>query len=101
MSFPGGFGKPRYPPESRQEVHSLLDELLQIGRKEGFLSENPGGAFNAQCRHTRAREIGERLDEMGGFALMEFIYKQVKKTLGTDLATHLEYAWAEIGNWLP
>ena len=95
------FAKVPYPPDSRQEVHNLLDELVQIGKKEGFLSERPGGAFNAQCRQIRARDIGERLDELGGFDLMEFIYRRIKKKLGAELATHLEFSWAGIGDWLP
>ena len=36
----------------------------------------------------------------GGFDLMEYVYLRVKKKLGGPLASHLEYAWAEIGKWM-
>jgi hypothetical protein len=89
------------PTEMKREVESLVNELCQIGTQDDFLSERPGGAFNAQCRHIHAREIGKRLHELGGFDLMENVQKRVKRKLGKNLSDHLEYAWAEIGNWLP
>lgn len=94
------FGKPPYPPQLRPEVERLLDELIKIGKQDDYLSETPGGTFNVQCRHTRAREIGRRLHEIGGYALMEFGYKRVRKKLGAALSAHLEYAWSEIGDWM-
>lgn len=97
--FKGIFSRP-FPPEHKQEIDHLLEELIKIGEREDFLSERPGTPFNAQCRHVRAREIGKRLDELGGFALMEHVYLRVKKKLGSRLASHLEYAWSEIGTWL-
>lgn len=79
----------------------MVEELVRIGKAEDFLSERPGGSFNAQCRHVRARDIGKRLNEIGGFALMEQIYKRIRKQLGAQLASHLSYAWADIGKWVP
>jgi len=95
------FSKPPYPSTARGEVEQLLRELLQIGKTEGFLSERPGGAFNAQCRHNRTREIGKRLHEIGQFPLMEYAYHHARRKLGKELSTHLEYAWSDIGRWLP
>jgi hypothetical protein len=94
------FGKKPYPSEAKQEVQNLIDELVQIGDRDDFLSERPGHPFNAKCRHVRAREIGKRLDAIGGFDLMEYVGKKVQKKLGAVLASHLEYAWAEIGDWM-
>jgi hypothetical protein len=94
------FGSPPYPKEHKREVQDLLDELARIGKTDDFLSERPGAGFNGQCRNIRAREIGKRLDEVGGYPLMEMAYKQIRKKLGQNLASHLEYAWAEIGGWL-
>lgn len=93
------FYKP-FSPEHKQEIDSLLAELIRIGERDDFLSERPGPPFNGHCRHMRAREIGRRLDEIGGFDLMEYVYLRVRKKLGLALASHLEYAWAEIGTWM-
>ena len=37
---------------------------------DDFLSLQPGGPFNSRCHHTQARQIGERLNEIGGLDLM-------------------------------
>ena len=83
----------------KNEVHRLLNELLQIGKTDDFLSERPGQAFNMQSRHVRAREIGKRLDEIGGISLMEYAYRRVNKKLGATLGEHLDFAWREVGSW--
>ncbi|MHC1783014.1 MAG: hypothetical protein AB9891_09715 [Anaerolineaceae bacterium] len=95
------FGKPPYPSGSKPEVDRLTAELIQIGKGDDFLSEHSGGAFDQNCRHKRAREIGGRLDALGGMRLMEYARDRVRKQLGVNLATHLEYAWDEIGAWVP
>jgi hypothetical protein len=93
-----------YPSHAGREVDRLLAELLQIGLKDDFLSERPGAGFNMQCRHMRAREIGTRLNEIGGLPLMEYAQRRVRskagKKKGRVLSEHLEYAWAEIGEWM-
>ncbi len=100
MSFLDSLFKSKpYPPESQAEVNTLINELIEIGNKEDFLSVIPGGTFNAQCRHVRTRRIGDRLNVIGGLELMRFAFEQVKKKAGKVLASHLEYAWADIGPW--
>jgi hypothetical protein len=94
------FGGKPYPKENKEEVEKLLEELYQIGQRDDFLSERPGYPFNNQCRHIRAREIGQRLDAIGGFDLMEYATNRVKKKLGVTLSSHLEFAWSEIGRWM-
>ncbi len=94
------FGKRPYPAEQKAEVNRLIEELIKIGKQDDYLSERPGGPFNSQCRHIRARDIGRRLNEIGNLELMELAFKQVKKKLGTNLSSHLEYAWTDIGKWL-
>ena len=89
-----------YAPQNKQEVSDLIAELLTIGEREDYLSERPGTPYNSQCRHLRARAIGKRLDELGGFELMEFVNLRVKKKLGQRLASHLEYAWRDNGTWM-
>lgn len=103
MGFWGDFfGQVPCPPENRDEVNRLVDELLQIARQDDFLSEHPGGVFNAQCKHVRARAIGKRLEEINGVELMEWTYEKVKKKLGKksgQLAEHLGYCWNDLGAW--
>lgn len=94
------FANPPYPEEHEHEVKKLVEELIHVGKSIGYLSERPGGDFNAQCRNVQARRIGQRLNEIGGFALMEYAYKKVHKKLGLIKSSHLEYAWAEIGKWM-
>lgn len=95
------FRPPPYPRQNKQEVEKLVDELARIGKVDDFLSERPGGSFNGQCQNIRARQIGQRLHEIGGQDLMQWVAKKVRRRLGAQLATHLEYAWNEIGGWVP
>ena len=94
------FAKPPCPPHAKQEVDQLIQELITIGKREDFLSEHPGGGYNLQCRHIRTREIGKRLNQIGGWDLMEFVSYKIRRKLGKNMFDHLEYAWSEIGKWL-
>jgi hypothetical protein len=89
-----------YPPHAKADVDRMIDELLRIGKTEDFLSERPGGSFNRECRHIRTREIGMRLNEIGGVQLMEFANRSVRRKLGKALSWHLEAAWKDIGKWI-
>jgi len=89
------------PPHAREEVNKLIAELYRIGKQDDFLSERPGTPFNYQCRHTRARDIGTRLFDVGGEPLMEWAHRRVKSKLKEPLASHLSYAWTDIGHWVP
>jgi hypothetical protein len=93
------FVKP-YPNHSRQDVERLLDELVRIGKTEDFLSERPGAGFNRDCRNIRTREIGARLNDLGGVALMGYANRYVRRKLGKNLSWHLEAAWKDIGKWV-
>lgn len=88
-----------YPSHNKEEVERLLDELVRIGKTDDYLSERPGAGFNAQCRHIRTREIGTRLDQIGGLELMEYANRHVRRKNGRQLSSHLEYAWTQIGKW--
>jgi hypothetical protein len=96
-----GTRMPPIPKEHREEVERLIAELIEVGKRDDFLSERPGGNFTAQCHHVRARVIGKRLNDIGGFTLMEAARNRVKQKLGANLAAHLDYAWSEIGQWVP
>jgi hypothetical protein len=85
----------------RDEAEKLIVELIAIGRKDDYLSERPGGQFNSACHNIRARAIGRRLNEIGGLELMQHARERVRRKLKMTLASHLDYAWAEIGKWKP
>lgn len=92
---------PKFDPNLRSEVNRLIEELYKIGTTDDYLSEHPGGYFNADCHHRRAREIGKRLNDVGGLDLMAAVRRGVKAKLGANLAGHLDYCWRNIGKWMP
>lgn len=95
----GIFGPKLFQSRDKAEVNRLVDELVRIGIKEDYLSEHPGGGYNLQCRHIRAREIGQRLSDIGGLPLLIWVYDRVRKKAGKVAASHLEYAWQDVGVW--
>ena len=82
-------------PARVPELAAFIAELNAIGLQDGFLSFRPGGKFNQQCRHIRAREIGMRLNMIGGSSLMRKVYERVECPKARQLAA----AWDEIGDW--
>jgi tetratricopeptide (TPR) repeat protein len=46
-------------------LRALIDELVQIGLTDGFLSTRPAGKFDEYNRHMRAREIGHLIVKIG------------------------------------
>ncbi len=83
----------------RQEVDKLITNLVKIGVQDDFLSLTPGGPFDVQCHHREARQIGKRLHELGGMALMEAARGRVKRKLKAVMAEHLDHCWKGIGDW--
>jgi hypothetical protein len=92
------FSKP-FPSDKTPEVERLLEELIKIGKTDDYLAETHMPGFNMQHRHNRARQIGARLDEIGGLALMEYAQRQVRRKTTKALSEHLEYCWDEVGKW--
>ena len=92
------FSKP-FKREFSGEMNRLLSELTEIGKKEDFLSERPGGQFDRECRHIRTREIGQRIYDFGGADSMEWVVKKISKSCGKDIGAHLEACWLRIGNF--
>ena len=98
----GNSGMPRgADQQTRQEIEKLVAELIEIGKKEDFLSERPGAGFTSQCHNIRARAIGRRLNDLGGLELMQMAREKVRKKLKMNMASHLDYAWTDIGKWMP
>jgi len=82
------------------EYDRLLAELIKIGKTEEFLTVEPKIEFDESKKNMRAREIGLRLNEMGGKKLMQQAYHKIKTDLGAIPARELEFAWDDIGEWL-
>ena len=96
------FGEPeinQLDPERKAEVKQLIDKLVKIGNLDDFLSLTPGGHFNMQCHHPGAREIGERLNAIGGLPLMTAVRKTIRRKLKDVLAEQLDHCWKGIGDW--
>ncbi|NMC53399.1 MAG: hypothetical protein GYA48_07160 [Chloroflexi bacterium] len=100
MGFLSDLLFPPIPSGAREEVERMVKELVEIGPRDDFLSERPGQPFNNQCRHIRGVEIGKRLNDLGGYNLMDYVLRRVRRKLGKELAAHLEYCWMGIGSWL-
>ena len=86
-------------PAKRLDAENLLAELIKIGQSDDFLSERPGMGFNSQCRNLRAIQVGQRLHNLGGLALMDWARFKVKRKLKAQIAIHLDYAWDGVGDW--
>lgn len=82
------------------EADALVEKLLQIGKTTDFISD-PGGDFNENGCHIKAREIGATLHKMGGLQLMQAAYYRIIAELGLGVGRSLEFAWGYIGDWLP
>lgn len=114
--------------KARPEVDQLIDELIEIGQSEGFLTMPPDEGICGRCsskvvkkgsmvkcsycgleqnldhfdksyKHIRAREIGMRLNKIGKKELMQAVYYEVHSATG--MGPELNSAWAYIGDWLP
>jgi hypothetical protein len=98
-------------------LFDCIDELATIGLREGFLSDQPGGAFDEKCRHIRTRKIGFIIAEIakrGAFKnkdgmsiktprdLMGFALGKVAGKMGyhTNYTT-LTHAWDGVSGWYP
>ena len=98
------FGEPEIrtlDPARKQEVNSLVEKLVKIGKTDDFLSLSPGGPFDMQLHHLEARSIGRRINDIGGVPLMEAVRNSVKRKLKAVMAEHLDHCWKGIGDWQP
>jgi hypothetical protein len=96
------FGEPEIralDPQTKAEVKKIVEELVKIGRLDDFLSLTPGGPFDIQCHHRDAKQIGRRLNQIGGMPLMMAVRQTVKYKLKDVLAEHLDHCWKGIGDW--
>ena len=82
-----------------KEIEAKLNELMEVGRSEGYLSLTAGGKFNEKKRNIRAIAIGEKLNEIGGIDAMRLAGTAIRQFLSDTKARELEYCWDGIGNW--
>ncbi len=92
-------------------LSALIDELVQIGGRDGFLSTQPGGKFDDANRHTRTRAIGALIAKIGQHGifkvgkqplasdlLMDIVLNEVAQKMGSlRHAISLKSAWSGIG----
>lgn len=95
-------------------VYLYIDELVQIGSTDGFLASKPGGKYNSEKRHIRARVIGEMISKIAesvpirsdtevvsSVSLMGMTINEVQKRLGYGSgSSELRWAWHGVGGWL-
>lgn len=60
-----------------EEVNPLINELLKICITEGFTADTESPQFNSDYKHIRTREIGEKLNDLGGMDLMKSAFFRV------------------------
>jgi hypothetical protein len=96
-------------------LRTLIDELVQIGLTDGFLSTQPGGKFDAYNRHRWARAIGHLIAKIGHKGifkadgrvlehdlLLEIVLKDVHKKMAyCSHSTDLKFASQGIRGWNP
>ena len=82
------------------EADRLVDELIKVGCREGFLSSEPGDRFDQNGRSIRAQQIGQRLNEIGGLRLMKIAWWRVRFAISPGPASRdLDITWDLIGDW--
>lgn len=84
---------------------SLVQELLEIGRQvkdrsfsaSGYMYRNDEGGL---AKNERAREIGQKINSMGGMQAMQAAHQAISEQLGSAAARELEAIWKGIGGWM-
>lgn len=86
------------------EYEHLVEELVRIGRQVKDPTFSSSGFIRRRLLRSsidpRARKIGRKLNQMGGWEMMSKANKRVAATLGHLAAHDLSRAWHGIGDWL-
>jgi len=86
------------PAAESDESSMLARELVEIGRK--VPQDRYSASWFLSSARGRAREIGARLNELGGIDRMLAAHESVRQALGGVAARELEAAWGGIGEWM-
>lgn len=87
-----------------EEVAELAAELVLMAESDPYIDSINAHSFLGDKKE-RVRQIGQRLEELGGFDLMLVVHEHITKELGpiTPFASAygrgLELAWDGIGVW--
>jgi hypothetical protein len=75
-------------------------ELAELGQRleELWMSNR---TFTRDQSKDIAREIGVKLHEIGGLDAMRMMFRPITMLVGSDAASDLNFAWSDIGGWLP
>ncbi len=84
--------------ESFADPDDLIEELVEIGKVAPGSLPNGSSHFLMEA-NGRAREIGERLSQLGGLDLMLAARGAIQSRLGRSAAHELEAAWNGVGEW--
>jgi hypothetical protein len=78
----------------------MVDELVMIGRKKGFILYSSTCGYGRDGACIRAQEIGRRLNDIGGLRLMKQAWWRVRFELSPGSAGRdLDIIWDRIGEW--
>ena len=108
--------------EYTMNLHEIIKELCKIYFEQGFKTVGPdlmedynwerqnlGGYpvveqnsvdFNNRNQNKRARQIGETLNEKGGFSFMQQVAYSVQNEIGSKPVNELSRCWNGIGDWI-
>ena len=91
----------RIPENSHKKIYHLACELLEIGIREDFTSQEFQASpwFNLKGKHMRAQQIGMMLHELGGLNLMVTIAVFIQRQLDFQRMKSLGACWNGIGKW--
>ncbi len=74
---------------------NIVGELKNIWRKEGNFRSTDG-----EIKNQRVVEIGNLLNQKGGFQLMQAAWREIRDSLGGVAAGTLDKVWNDIGDWV-
>lgn len=94
-------------PEEENEVAALIVELIMQAKNDPNVNNQNAHCWLGKANVRRTKEIGERLEELGGFPLMYGVFEIVRKEIDKwgevenvgSLMRMLDMGWDGIGDW--
>ena len=100
-----------------KSLGEIATELIKIGNSPGFLKpckedyakgncyagrpfpKYAAAEFNRNSHNVRARELGEELNTLGGFRLMQQMHARIEDKIPDGQGRCLEFCWDGVGAW--